>query len=58
MGGACPRRDYGTVPRLHAGTVAHGPTKQERNARPQTKSAIIVEDLDISQRYAKIRLSK
>ena len=47
-----PRETTGTVPRLHTGTVAHGPTKQERNARPQTKSAIIVGDLDISQREA------
>ena len=47
-----PGKTTGTVPRLHAGTVPHGPTKQERNARPQTKSTIIVGDLDISQRYA------
>ena len=27
-----PRETTGTVPRLHAATVAHGPTEQEKNA--------------------------
>ena len=47
-----PRETTDTVLRLHADTVAHGPTGQEKNARPQTKSATTVEDLDIFQKYA------
>ena len=51
MGGTHPRETTGTVPRLHVDTAAHGPTGQEKNARPQTKSATIVGDLDIFQKY-------
>ena len=40
------------VLRLHVATAAHGPTKQERNARLWAKSAITVVDLGISQKYA------
>ena len=47
-----PRETTGTVLRLHVDTVAHGPTKQEKNARPQTKNATVVGDLGISQKYA------
>ena len=47
-----PRETTGTVLRLHVDTVAHGPTGQERTARPQAKSATTVGDLDISQKYA------
>ena len=47
-----PRETTDIVPRLHADTVAHGPTGQEKNARPQTKNATIVGDLDIFQKYA------
>ena len=46
-----PRETTGTVLRLHVDTVAHGPTEQEKNARPWTKSATIVGDLDIFQKY-------
>ena len=46
-----PGETTGTVLRLHVDTVAHGPTEQEKNARPQTKSATIVGDLDIFQKY-------
>ena len=45
-----PGETIGTVPRLHVATAAHGPTKQEKNARPQAKSATTVVDLDISQK--------
>ena len=47
-----PRETTDIVLRLHAATVAHGPTEQERNARLWAKSAITVVDLDISQKYA------
>ena len=47
-----PGETTDTVPRLHADIVAHGPTGQEKNARPQAKSATTVGDLDISQKYA------
>ena len=50
-----PRETTGTVLRLHVGTVAHGPTKQEKNARPQTKNATIVEDLDIFSKVCRQR---
>ena len=33
-------------------TVAHGPTGQEKNARPWIKSATIAGDLDTFQKYA------
>ena len=44
-----PGETIGTVLRLHVATAV-GPTKQERNARPQAKSATTVVDLDISQK--------
>ena len=47
-----PGETTGIVPRLLVDTVAHGPTGQEKNARPQTKSVTIVGDLDIFQKYA------
>ena len=53
-----PRETTGTVPRLHVDTVAHGPTGQERNARPQAKSATTVGNSDISQKYAILILIK
>ena len=53
MGGACPWRDYrGIVQRLHVVTVAHGPTKQGKNARLWAKSATTVVNSDIFQKYA------
>ena len=45
-----PRETTDTVLTLHVGTVAHGPTGQEKNARPQAKSAT-VGDLGISEKY-------
>ena len=39
-----PGETTGTVPRLHAATVANGPTKLERIAKPQAKSAHTVVD--------------
>ena len=51
MGGTCCRRDYRHSTETTLGTVAHGPTEQEKNARPQTKNATTVGDLDISQKY-------
>ena len=58
-----PRETTDIVLRLHVDTAAHGPTGQEKNARPQTKSATIVGDLNIFQKFfksmqTKIRLSK
>ena len=47
-----PGETTGTVPRLHVGTAAHGPTDQEKNARPWAKSVTIVGDSDTSQKYA------
>ena len=41
-----------TVLRLHAGTTAHGPTDQERNAELWARSATTVADSDIFQQYA------
>ena len=52
MGGAHPRETTGIVLRLHVGTVAHGPTDQERNARLWAKNVTTVGDSDISQKYA------
>ena len=49
-----PRETTGTVLRLHVDTVAHGPTGQKRNAKPQAKSATTVGNSDISQKYADI----
>ena len=49
-----PGETTGTVLRLHVDAVAHGPTEQERNARPQAKSATTVGNSDISQKYADI----
>ena len=46
-----PGETTGTVPRLHVDTVAHGPTEQEKNARPRAKNAAIVGVLDIFQKY-------
>ena len=43
-----PGETKGTVLRLHAVTVANGPTKLERIAKLQAKSAHTVVDLDIS----------
>ena len=40
-----PGETTGIVPRLHVDTVAHGPTGQEKNAKPQIKSATIAGDL-------------
>ena len=47
-----PGETTDTVPRLHAATVAPGPTEQEKNAGLWAKNAITVVDLDISQKYA------
>ena len=47
-----PGETTGIVPKLHADTVAHGPTDQERNARLWAKSVTTVADLDIFQKYA------
>ena len=47
-----PGETTDTVLRIHVDTAAHDPTEQEKNARPQAKSATIVGDLDISQKYA------
>ena len=45
-----PRDTSDTVPRLHANTVAHGPTNQGKNARPHIKSVTTVENLDTFQK--------
>ena len=37
-----PRETTSTVLRLHVDAVAHGPTGQRRNAKPQAKSATTV----------------
>ena len=50
--GPTPRETTDRVLRLHAATVVHGHTDQERNARLWAKSAITVANLDISQKYA------
>ena len=50
--GPAPRETTSTVLRLHVGTVAHGPTDQERNAGLWAKSATTVVDSDIFQKYA------
>ena len=47
-----PRETSDTVPRLHVNTVAHGPTNQERSARPHIRNVTAVENLDISQKCA------
>ena len=47
-----PRETTDTVPRLHVGTAAHGPTGQERCAKPQTRNFTIVGDSDTFQKYA------
>ena len=47
-----PGETSDTVPRLHVNTVAHGPTNQEKNARPHIKSVTTVENLDIFQKCA------
>ena len=49
-----PGETTGTVLILHVDAAAHGPTGQERNARPQAKSATTVRNSDISQKYADI----
>ena len=43
-----PGETSDTVLRLHISTVAHGPTNQERNAKPHIKSVTAIENLDIS----------
>ena len=40
-----PRETTGTVLRLLVNTVAYGPTKQEKSARPQVKNVTTVENL-------------
>ena len=57
--GAAPGETTDRVLRLHATTVVHGLTDQERNARLWAKSAITVANLDIFQKYAdRVRLPK
>ena len=52
MGGVHPGETTYIVLRLHVDTVAHGPTRQERSAKPQTRNVTTVGNLDTFQRYA------